>query len=286
LAKDQLSAGPAVYGVLLGAIGLGAIGTAFVLPRVRARLSPDAVVAIGTGGTGLALVLYAVARDVPMALIASLLAGGSWIASVSTINLSAQLALPDWVRGRGLAIYVTMFNGAVALGSVLWGEVAAHAGLATAHLVAAVAAVVCIPLTWKWKLQAGARLDLTPSMHWPEPVLAEDLAPQAGPVLVLVQYRVRAKERQPFLRALEGVGAERRRDGAYAWQVFEDTSEPDRFIETFLLESWAEHLRQHARVTHADQALQDRIDRFLISTPKVTHFVAPAERPETSADQH
>jgi quinol monooxygenase YgiN len=224
-------------------------------------------------GTALALVLYAIAHSPGVAFVASVVAGACWIAAISTFNVSAQLALPDWVRGRGLAIYVTVMFGALTLGSAVWGELAGVTGLPTAHFLAAAGALLAVPLTWRCKLQAGAQLDLTPSMHWPAPVAIGDLEARAGPVMVTVEYRVHVEQRRAFLSAVERLSAERRRDGAYAWGIFEDAANPGRFVETFLVESWLEHLRQHARVTRADRALQERIAALLLQPAKVTHLI-------------
>lgn len=273
VARNQIGGGAGVYGVLLGAIGAGALGVAFVLPRLKATLGADGIVVVGTAGTAVALVLFGIAHETSTALLASLLAGACWIATLSSLNVSAQLALPEWVRGRGLAVYVTVFFGALTLGSLLWGEVAALFGLPMAHAAAAVGALLGIPLTWRAKLQTGARLDLTPSMHWPTPVAAEDLEPETGPVMVLVEYVIAERDRAAFLQAMDAVAAERRRDGAYAWDVFEDAAMPGRMIETFLVESWMEHLRQHERVTKADRAAQERVSHFLLRPPTVTHLV-------------
>jgi hypothetical protein len=185
------------------------------------------------------------------------------------------VALPDWVRGRGLALFVTVFYGATTLGSAIWGEIAGTAGLSMAHFIAALGALVSIPVTWRWKLQTGAALDLAPSMHWPPPIISHAIEGDQGPVLVSVEYRVKPTHRTAFLTALDRLAHERRRDGAYAWGLFEDTAEQGLYLETFLLESWFEHLRQHERVTNADRVLQDRIQHLLETTPTVRHFVTP-----------
>ena len=273
LARSQIDGGAEIYGVLLGAIGAGAVAGAFALPRLKALLGADRLASVGTVGTAIALVLYALAHGVAVALVASLLAGACWIAAISMFNVSAQLALPDWVRGRGLAIYVTVFFGALTLGSALWGEIAAHLGLPIAHLLAAFGALAGIPLTRRAHLQAAAGLDLTPSMHWPTPVVAEDLAPDAGPAMVMIEYDVQIEHRDAFIDAMNGVARERRRDGAYAWGLYEDTATPSRFVETFLADSWIEHLRQHRRVTKADEMLQIRARQYLRKAPVVTHLI-------------
>lgn len=275
VARDQIAGGADLYGYLLGAIGVAAVGGALALPKLKAKLGADGLVAAGTLGTAIAMVLFGVAHNSATALCASVVAGASWIAVIASLNVSAQVALPDWVRGRGLAIFVTAFFGALSLGSMIWGQVAAMVGLPVAQFLAAAGAVLTIPLTRRWKLQTGARVDLTPSMHWPTPVLGQNAAQDRGPVLITVEYRIDPRDREAFLAALEKLSHERRRDGAYAWGIFEDTAQEGRFLETFLLDSWLEHLRQHERVTNADHVLQQAVDHFQKGkVPVVTHFVA------------
>jgi MFS family permease len=272
--RSQIAGGPELYGLLLGAIGASAVGCAFLLPRLKARLGADGLVALGELGTAATLVMLGLAREPLVAVLACIIAGASWIASIANLNISAQVSLPDWVRGRGLAMYVTVFFGSMTVGSAIWGEAAAALGLAPAHFLAAAGAVAAIPLTRRWKLQTGAAMDLTPSMDWPEPVLAAAVAVDSGPVLVTVEYRVGDADREHFLRALAALARERKRDGAYDWGIFEDTAEIGRFLETFLVESWAEHMRQHQRVTKADRLIQKRVRHFLRSEPVVTHLIS------------
>jgi hypothetical protein len=172
-------------------------------------------------------------------------------------------------------MFVTTLFGALSIGSAIWGQLAAMIGLPAAHFAAAAGALVAIPLTWRWKLQTGAGVDLAPSMHWPAPIVAQEVEHDRGPVLVTVEYRINPRDREPFLAALERLGYERRRDGAYRWGVFEDTADPERMVETFLVDSWVEHLRQHERFTNADRVLQDTVHRFQIEgAPKITHLIA------------
>ena len=279
IARQQIAGGPELYGILLGAIGIGAIGGALFLPWLRSKLGTDRLVAAGAIGTAVALVLYGLARDALTATAASILAGACWIAVLSSLNVSVQFALPEWVRGRGLAVYVTVMFGAMTIGSAFWGQIAQFAGLPMAHFLAAAGAVLAIPLTRRWKLHSGTTLDLAPSMHWPAPVVAGEIANDEGPVLVTVEYHVAADNREALLVALERVEHERRRDGAYAWQVFEDAAERGRLLETFLVESWLEHLRQHERVTNADRVLQEHVHELLQGTPKVTHLISTEAAP-------
>jgi predicted MFS family arabinose efflux permease len=275
VARNQIAGGPELYGVLLGAIGVGAVVGAFAVPSMKNALGPDRLVALGTLGTALSLTLLGVAHRSAFGLAACVIAGICWIAVLATLNVSVQVSLPDWVRGRGIAMFVTVFFGAMTAGSALWGELAAELGLPAAHFIAAAGALAGIALTWRWKLQGGAGIDLAPSMHWPAPVLTIDTDADRGPVLVTVEYRIGPERRDAFLTAIRDLGQQRRRDGAYAWDVFEDAAEKGRFLETFMVASWLEHLRQHQRITNADRVVQDTIRQFDAAVePKVTHFIA------------
>jgi MFS family permease len=281
LARSQLQGGPALYGTLLAAIGAGAVAGAFFLPRVHARVGADGVVMLGEAGTAAALVLFGLAQQPWVAVLACLFAGVSWIGVLASLNVSAQTVLPDWVLGRGLAAYVTVFFGTMTIGSALWGLTAEHLGLPAAHYLAGCGALIALWATRRWKLQSGPAADLTPSMHWPEPALPAGVDQDAGPVLVTVEYHVAPEHREAFLAALMRLKRERLRDGAYGWNVFEDSAHPERMIETFLSDSWLDHLRQHQRVTRADRTVEERVERLTRDPPRITHYIAA--RPQRSA---
>jgi predicted MFS family arabinose efflux permease len=275
VARDQVAGGPRLYGLLLGAIGVGAVTGAFTLPFAQRRFGPDAPAWAGTVGTAIAMVLYGLARQPSTALAASFVAGVSWIAVLSALNVSAQVGLPGWVRGRGLSIFSTVMFGGLTFGSALWGQVAAITSLPIAHFAAAAGALLAVPLLWHWKLQTGARVDFRPSMHWPEPMLSHDIAADRGPVLVTIEYHINPADHGAFVNALLQLSQERRRNGAFEWGLFEDAGREGQFLETFLLDSWMEHLRQHERVTQADRARQEAVHRFLLEgSPKVSHLIA------------
>lgn len=276
IAREVLTGGPTLYGLMLGAVGAGAVGGALILPKIKTRLGANKTVAAGTLGTASVMVILAVVPNQAAALVASALAGLSWIAVLSSLNVSAQTALPDWVRARGLSVFLTVFFGAMSVGSLAWGQVAASWGIPIALVAAAVGAVLMIPLTWRAKLGLGATQDLTPSMHWPEPILAHETAPD-GPVMVQITYDVPEGEQANFLTLMQVLATSRRRGGGYHWSLMQDAASPNRFVETWFEASWTNHLRQHDRVSHEDKALQDRIAELLQNDakPQVQHFVAP-----------
>jgi hypothetical protein len=179
-----------------------------------------------------------------------------------------------------LAVFATVQFAGLAAGSAVWGQAAQAIGLPAAHIVAAIALVGLIPLLRRWKLQTGAGLDLAPSMHWPAPLLSNDIEPDRGPVLVTVEYTVAPNDRAAFVAAMGNLASERRRDGAYDWGIYEDAAKEGIFVETFHLDSWLEHMRQHHRVTNADRVLQDAVQRFHSEgVPAVRHLIA-AQRSE------
>jgi quinol monooxygenase YgiN len=164
----------------------------------------------------------------------------------------------------------------MALGAILWGQVATRIGIPAALTAAAVGMVLAIALTFGFKLGHHGVLNFTPSMDWPAPVLAETPEPDSGPVLVTIAYRIQEDKRAEFVTAMQEVGEMRRRNGAYFWQLFHDTGDPTRFIECFMDESWLEHLRQHERVSVADREIQGRAKQYLVEgeSTKSSHWLA------------
>ena len=265
------------YGLFLSAISAGAILGSLGHDKLLRRFGVDLLIAAGTIVTALALAMFALADHLVVALSACLLAGVAWVNNLTCLYASAQNALPDWVRGRGLAVFLTVIYGTTTLSSAGWGEIATKTGLPTALLIAAGGALPAIPLTWRWKLQQGATLDLAPSHHWSMPQTYAEIDNDRGPVLVKIEYRIDPKDRIAFLRALDELGFERRRDGAFAWGIFEDAGDLGRYEEAYLIESWLELMHLRERVTNADRVLEDQIREMLIEPPRIEFLIA-AER--------
>ena len=134
---------------------------------------------------------------------------------MTKLYVSAQVALPDWARGRGLAIFLTFIFGATTVGSAFWGKLSSMEGLPVAYFVSAAGVLLAIPLTWHWKLLTSDGLDFSPSLHWRAPVPSRKVENDQGPVIIVAEYRVDARNRSEFLSAIDELGHARRRDGAY-----------------------------------------------------------------------
>ena len=278
IVRRQLGRGPETYGFLLTCIGVGAVAGAMFLPRVRAKISRDALVAGASALYAMAALALAHVHNVPLLAVSMLATGAAWISILSALQVSAQLTLPSWVRARGLAAFVAVFMGGMAIGSIAWGQVATRIGIPDALTAAAAGMALATALTWRFKLGQHQVLDFTPSMDWPLPLLAEP--PESDvPVMVTIGYRVKADQRAEFVAAMQGVREMRRRNGAYFWQLFHDSEDPTRFVEMFMDESWVEHLRQHERASVADREIQRRAKQFLAEgeSTKTAHWLADRE---------
>ena len=284
LARQDLGLGAGGFGLLLGCIGLGAISGATVLRRVRRQYSLDRVLVGATLIFALVTAALALLSNV-VALSTVLVAGGvAWILLMASFNTAAQNTAPTWVRARALGAYLLVFQGGLALGSVLWGALAARAGTRTALITAAAALIGGLAATLRWRMSSGVSLDLRPSLHWPEPRMEIEARVDEGPVLVTIQYRVDPEKGSGFVAALHALGRVRRRDGAIQWGVFHDTADPARYVETFMVESWVEHLRQHQRGTIADRVIEEAAHAFHVGTtpPQTAHLIYARPKEGTS----
>ncbi|SFR96659.1 MFS transporter [Sphingomonas jatrophae] len=277
VARRDLGLGPAGYGGLLTFMGLGAIAGAMLMPRLRARLGANRTTVVASLLLAGAMVALAASHSFAAAA-ASLAAGGfAWIAMMASLNGGAQASSPAWVKARALAIYLLVFQGSMTAGSTLWGGVAGAIGVpATLVLAAALLAAATLLLGWARPLDGMAKLDLAPSLHWPAPVFETEIEHDRGPVLVTIEYHVDPARVPAFFDAMQGMRRIRRRDGAIHWGLYEDVAEPGRVTETFTVESWLEHLRQHDRVTNADRVQQEALRAFQqdAAPPLVRHMVA------------
>jgi MFS family permease len=277
IAKDTLQGGADLYGILLTSLGIGAVAGAFLLPVMKKRLSADAVMKLSVTATALCMMMFAHGGHAAIGIVAGFIGGVSWIMAVSSLNVSAQFALPDWVRARGLAIYQMAAFGAMAAGSVGWGQTAESVGVSSTLVISGLLGIFLVLVTGRFKLNLGEYHDHTPSGHWTEPVVITPLAHDNGPVLVTLEYSIDDSDREEFYALMKELGITRRRDGAIQWGFFEDVEIHGRFVEMFTVESWVAHLRQHARVSTSDKILQDKI--FSLhrggTPPKVMHAVAP-----------
>lgn len=269
---QRLNGSPVGYGVLLGCFGCGAVLGALAMQRARSRWSADVIVTVGITIFGLTTITAGSLRDLPLLGTIMLIGGAAWISFISLFNVQILNQAPDWVRARVLAVSMLVFQGAVAAGSAAWGAVAARAGVSTALLCAGIGALMTTALGLFLRMP-DASVDLTPWNHWRLPPVDAANADASGPVLVTVEYHVDPERVPEFIQTMHQYGRVRRRDGASRWGICRDLETADRYLETFVVSSWAEHLRQHDRFTRADSQLEERLRGCTLDQPKVRHLL-------------
>ncbi|MEY4751039.1 MAG: hypothetical protein RIQ60_3253 [Pseudomonadota bacterium] len=276
LLARRLGSGAGGYTLMLASLGTGAVVAALGVSHLRERWTRDQLVRGGTVIQAVMTVLAGLAPSVAWALPALVLAGMAWIATANTLTMSAQLAVPNWVRARGMAVYQMALMGGNAVGAAVWGQVASLSDLPTSLILAAGTGVLLLALTWNKTVQGAVEDDLTPVPHLNQPVPAIDVAPDDGPVMVTLEYLIDTTRASEFATVMEQTRQARLRQGSLSWGLFRDTAVPGRYIEYFVDESWVEHLRRLERFTAADVQLRALRMSFHLGTepPLVRRYVA------------
>ena len=261
------------FTLLLAAMGSGAIVAALFLPRLRQMMDRDTLVLRSVMLQSVSTAVMALAPNAWIAVPAMLLNGVAWITCANSLSVSAQLALPDWVRARGMSMYQMAIMGASALGAALWGQVATVTDVPTALLVAALSGTVTMLLAQRWVRDLSIEEDLTPSRQFKAPVA--HAPPGAGRMVVTIEYLIDPVRADDFLKVMRISRRSRLRQGALEWELLRDVNQPGRFVEQVVDESWTEHLRRFDRVTASDVALRERKLAFHIGEgpPHVTRCV-------------
>ncbi len=271
-AAKEISNNPITYGFLLGFFGLGAVLGAVVLQRTRSRISSETLLTLATTTFAGVILCVALLRSPVVLCFMMLLGGASWTAVMSLFNIMVQELAPDWVRARVLAVYLFVFQGSVAVGSTLWGYIALHANVHRALVFAAIGTGACLSLQLLFRLPS-VPTDLSTWNHWAKLPTFEEPDPGQGPVLVTVKYRIDPAKASEFLHQIHKYERVRRRDGATSWGIFVDTEAPDTYLESFKVDSWAEHERQHDRFTVADREIENQVLGYAVQPLEIKHFI-------------
>lgn len=276
IGQRQLGLGAAGFGLLMACLGTGAVAAGLVLGKVRAKMGLEALVAGGCIVFGLVMAVAALVR-IPIVVYGALVLGGAaWMAVMSTFNTATQTSAPPWVRSRAAALHTLSALGSFAIGSAFWGAVSGFAGLPVTLCIAAASMFAGMALARPFPLRMGEQHEVTPGTPWEELFIVAEPDPADGPVAVEVAYRIREGAAAAFLDAVTQLRAPRRRDGATFWRIYRDLADSSRYVERFIVTSWADYLHQRARATMADQELELRVREFLAPGETVTmqHYIA------------
>jgi MFS family permease len=276
VARDMHGGGPATFTVMLASLGAGAIVAAVFFPRWRARWSRDQFVHAGTIAHAVLSVLIVYVPELWVALPAMALVGVAWISVANSLTVTAQMAMPDWVRARGMSIYQTALMAGSAAGSLLWGQVASWSNVPAAVAAAATLGVLLLLLLRKLKLEGAADPDYTPYSPTSRLEPAVGVEPDDGPVMVTVEYWIDPARAAEFAEVMQRTRRARLRQGALSWGLFRDAAQPGHYIEYFVDENWVEHQRRLERFSAFDAVLREKRLAFHLgdAPPVVKRYVA------------
>jgi MFS family permease len=264
------------FTLLLAAMGGGAIVAAMFLPRLRQAMARNTLVLGGALLQSAMTAVVAYSDQVSVTALAMFLSGMGWITTANSLSVSVQLALPDWVRARGISIFQMAIMGACALGAAVWGQVATLYTVHSSLVIAAVSGMlVMLGVHWLVK-DPSIEEDLTPAREFKVPVAATPTV--TGHVQVRIEYRIDPVRADDFQALMQESRRSRLRQGALTWDLLRDIADPGCYIEQIVDESWTEHLRRFDRVTAGDVALRERKLAFHIgeAAPVVTRYVVAA----------
>ena len=274
--QRQLGLGAAGFGLLMGCLGSGAVLAGLVIGPLRSRLGLERLVAIGAAVFAAVMAVAALSTSRPLVYAALVAGGASWMSVMSTYNTATQTSVPPWVRARATAMHTVCALGSFAIGSAFWGAMSDVIGLSPALLIAAVCMAAGLLLARPFPLRMSDLDEVTQAPLSTDLFVAHQPDPEAGPVAVEIGYRVRPGEVPAFLEAVSLLRAPRRRDGATFWRIYRDLSDPSRYLERFIVASWADYLHQRSRATLADQELEARVREVLQpgEVPTTQHYIA------------
>jgi MFS family permease len=262
IARDQLGLGAGGFGLLSASFGIGAIIGALIVPPRLHRVPLNTVVSAGVVLWVLATLLIAATHTLAIALVGGCAAGAAWVTVLASLSAGTQSTAPAWVRARAVAMNLVAMQSSLALGSVLWGWLASSEGTRIALAVSAGTMLALLALSYRIRVRMGDEADVALGLQPPELAIAVEPLPNDGPVLIQVEYQVSPENREAFLSAMQMIEPTRRRNGASDWRVFRDLGEDGRFVERFIITSWAEYVRLRARMTVADRQIHERVGQF------------------------
>ncbi len=262
IARDQLGLGAGGFGLLLGSFGAGAVGGALAIPRQLQKHSLTKVVIGAMLIWVMATTVIAATQVTAVAVLGACAAGAAWVGVLASLSAGTQSAAPAWVRARAVGMNLVAVQASLALGSIAWGAVASWFDTRVALLAAATLMMLLLKANRRVRVYMGKDADVTPGAQLPDLGIAVEPEPDDGPVLIQNEYRIDPERRARFLEAIRTIEPTRRRNGASAWRVFRDVGEDGRFVERYVIDSWAEYVRLRSRMTVADRALQETVFRL------------------------
>ena len=256
-AQNELKISAGGYGVLMACLGLGAVTGGAFFPFLRQQFSTNTLVSGSTILAAVMLIILASAEGFFIASFTIFMSGAAWLMIIMSFNITLLEAAPNWVRSRAMAVFQFIFFGCFAGGSLVWGLTAKQIGIPSALICASVGIAVQLALLSHYRIHDKSNIKLKP-LRYPLPETSQEVKAEEGLVMVTVEHDINRSDVKDFENVMKGVRRIRLRDGATQWWLFQDAAQPGRYVETFIVKSWAEHMRQHERMTVADFEIEQR----------------------------
>jgi MFS family permease len=262
IARDQLGLGAGGYGMLSACFGIGAVAGALLIPRGLHRTSLNTMVMSSIFLWVVAAALVASTSYTALALVGACGCGAAWVGVLASLSAGTQSAAPAWVRARAVSMNLITGQVSMAVGAAIWGTLASWTGTRIALGASAGAMLLLLAINRRVRVEMGDEANVTPGVQMPDLAIAVEPRPDDGPVLIQLEYRIDPPHQEEFQRAIRAVEPTRRRNGAIDWRVFRDLAEEGRFVERFVIQSWAEYVRLRTRMTIADRHVQSHIEKL------------------------
>lgn len=284
LAKDMRGQDPHAFTALLASLGFGAIISVLMLPGLRSRWEVDRLVRYASLVQAVAVTGIALSPWFGLCMLLMVFNGMAWLVVANTLNVTAQMSLPDWVRARGVSIFQVALMGSSALGALFWGQLASLTDVRTSILVSAISSILFVVLSKRIRVELPAP-EVLNVVARERPKAVGDVPRRAGPVVVQIEYRIDPARRREFLEVMEETRRSRFRHGAVSWELLRLSEDPDRYIEMMVDETWVDHLRHFDRITAYDVELRSRRLSFHLGPgePVITRAIGQRLRPKSRA---
>ena len=254
----EMEMGAKSFGVSMAVVGLGTILGAYLLPKFHRIISRNQIVTVSSIMLSLPLLLLAYRPNVYTLGLTLVALGCAWIFSFSSLMLTAQTSVPNWVRARTISIMMVTFGGSMGFGSLLWGTLSDQYSTSTSITVASMGLLLTLLLSRRFDI-ANDNLDLSTAAQWPMPIPVDSVPVNKGPVMVSIDYCIPEQNVDEFLSLMKKLRVIRKRNGAYFWQIYHDAKDHQLFSEVYMSESWSETLRQRDRITSSEMSIRDQV---------------------------
>jgi MFS family permease len=262
VARDLVGGGPATFGLLFGAFGVGAIAGGLSSSHIRRALGTGGMVRLSFIGSAICALVTAFSSRTPLTMVAMGLGGACWVLVLSSFNIAVLVSSPRWVAGRTLALFQMAVFGGIALGSGTWGLLAERFSISEALVLSALVHLLAVLVGLRWVLPDDQEANLEPLNRWKHPSISMEIEHRSGPIVITIDYRIREEDVREFLALMAERRRIRRRDGARHWHLLRDLAEPELWTERYDTPTWLDYVRQAQRITQADARIVDRLSEL------------------------